>query len=158
MKPLIREYKETDFREVTYLWEQTGMGNTVRGDDSDTIQKTLHAGGKLLVLTLSESGKVVGTSWLTSDGRRLYLHHFGILPEYQGRGWSKLLLQASLDVARSTGLQLKLEVHQKNKKALKLYKKAGFRYLGDYEIYIIRDYNELESTEQTDQLPGFSYL
>jgi ribosomal protein S18 acetylase RimI-like enzyme len=140
MNPVIREYRDADFKEVSELWEQTGMGGTERGDDAATIQKTLDAGGKLLVLTLSEKEKIVGTSWLTNDGRRFYLHHFGILPQYQGRGLSKLLLQSSLNIARSEGLQIKLEVHQKNKRAVRLYKKAGFQYLGDYEIYIIRDH------------------
>jgi ribosomal protein S18 acetylase RimI-like enzyme len=142
MRPVIREYRDTDFREVSDLWEQTGMGGPVRGDDAATIQKTLQTGGRLLVLTLTEGEKIVGTSWLTNDGRRLYLHHFGILPEYQGRGWSGMLLQASLDIARSANMQIKLEVHRTNKRAVEIYKKAGFRYLGDYEVYIIRDPNQ----------------
>ncbi len=34
---------------------------------------------------------------------------------------------------------VKLEVHRSNKRAIELYKKAGFSYLGDYDVYIIRD-------------------
>jgi ribosomal protein S18 acetylase RimI-like enzyme len=36
-------------------------------------------------------------------------------------------------------MHIKLEVHKDNVKALGLYKKAGFGYLGDYHVYIIRD-------------------
>jgi len=86
-----------------------------------------------------EKKNIIGSSWLTSDGRRLYLHHFGIIPEYQGRGLSKLLLEESLAFAKEIDQQIKLEVHQNNNIAKNLYTKAGFKYLGDYEVYIIRD-------------------
>jgi len=50
------------------------------------------------------------------------------------------LLETSLAFAKETGLQIKLEVHQQNKKAIELYQKAGFINLGDYGVFIIRNY------------------
>jgi ribosomal protein S18 acetylase RimI-like enzyme len=87
----------------------------------------------------TQRNAIIGTSWLTVDGRRTYIHHFGIHTEYQGNGLSKMLLDASLKLAKSLGMQVKLEVHKENAKAIGLYKKAGFNYLGDYLVYIIRD-------------------
>ena len=87
----------------------------------------------------------MGTSWITNDGRRLYLHHFGIKPEFQGQNLSKQLLKVSLNFAKKSRLQIKLEVHKKNKIALNLYKNSGFNYLGDYEVFIIRDYSKINS-------------
>lgn len=75
------------------------------------------------------------------------MHHFGILPSFQGKGLSKYLLKSSLEFARSTGMQIKIEVHQTNKRAVKLYLKAGFEYLGDYDVYIIRDYKTVNLQE-----------
>jgi ribosomal protein S18 acetylase RimI-like enzyme len=49
------------------------------------------------------------------------------------------LLKVSLDRARAIGLQTKLEVHRDNKAAIALYQSQGFRYLGDYDGYIIRN-------------------
>jgi len=100
-------------------------------------------GGQLLLMINTDSEIIVGTSWLTVDGRRTYLHHFGIHTDYQGKGLSKLLLDASLKLAKSFGMQIKLEVHKDNVKALGLYKTAGFKYLGDYYVYIIRDISTL---------------
>jgi len=97
----------------------------------------------MLVLVERTAGLVVGTSWLTSDGRRVNLHHFGILPPFQGKGLAKLLLAETLKAARKIGFQLKLEVQRNNTTALGLYQKAGFRKLGDYDIYIIREVNKL---------------
>ena len=67
------------------------------------------------------------------------MHHFGILPNYQGKGYSHLLLDESLIHAKKSGMQIKLEVHKDNEIARNLYTNAGFNYLGDYEVYIIRD-------------------
>lgn len=142
-KPFIREYRPEDYAEVDRLWVETGMGSSVRGDDHQTIEETIQMGGKLLILEDHTNGKVIGTSWLTNDGRRIYLHHFGISPKFQRQGHSKQLLKASLDFAISVDKQIKIEVHQSNEKAINLYTKAGFDYLGDYDVYIIRDYKNL---------------
>ena len=98
---------------------------------------------RLIILADPATDEVIGTSWLTSDGRRTYLHHFAIRPDRQGAGLAHHLLQASLDHARTAGQQIKLEVHRTNKKATTLYTKAGFNYLGDYDVYIIRDLDNL---------------
>jgi len=137
----IRDYKEEDFEAVMKLWEQTGMGSKERGDDKDTIERCLEKGGRMLILEQKQEKKLTGTSWMTFDGRRIHLHHFGILPEFQGKGLSRYLLEKTLAWVRETGYQVKLEVHASNKAAINLYKKYGFKYLGDYRIYIIRDIN-----------------
>ena len=140
---IIREYTENDFHEMISLWENLGLGGKHRGDDKQIIQQTIAFGGRLLLMTDPLSNAIIGTSWLTTDGRRTYLHHFGIHNDYQGRGLGKKLLDASLSLAKTFGMQIKLEVHKDNAKALDLYSKAGFTYLGDYHVYIIRDISSI---------------
>lgn len=135
----IRNYKPEDYIEVEQLWKDTEMGGDERGDDNEVIEETIQLGGKLFILEDIATGKIIGTSWLTQDGRRIYLHHFGIRPEHQGKGYSKILLKESLNFVRNTGKQIKLEVHKNNIKAVELYRKGDFKYLGDYDVYIIRD-------------------
>ena len=136
---IIRDYQSSDFSAIMKLWQETGLNTPGRDDNEDIIERTISVGGKLLVMFEKRMGEIVGTSWLTCDGRRLYLHHFGILTEYQGKGLSKLLLRKSLAFAKGVGLQIKLEVHKDNTIAKNVYKNASFKYLGDYEVYIIRD-------------------
>jgi ribosomal protein S18 acetylase RimI-like enzyme len=139
----IRDFSESDYPEVLRLWESLGLGGAHRGDDAQVILHTIQMGGQLMLLVEKGSELIVGTSWLTVDGRRTYLHHFGIKAEYQGNGLSKILLEASLKLAKTFGMQIKLEVHKDNIKALGLYKKSGFSYLGDYHTYIIRDISKI---------------
>lgn len=136
---IIRGYLETDFGRVQAFWQPLGLGSIQRGDTAEVIRHTLEVGGRFLIMEEKLTGNLVGTSWMTIDGRRNYLHHFGIDESYQGRGLGRMLLNASLDAAREIGLQLKIEVHRENKRALELYTRNGFRYLGEYDVYIIRD-------------------
>ncbi len=135
----VRRYINDDYPVVTAIWEATGTGGAHRGDDQNSIKNTLQSGGELFVLVDNDSEEIIGTSWITNDGRRLYLHHFAILQEYQSKGLSHLLMEASLKFAKEKNIQIKLEVHKNNEIALNLYKNYGFGYLGDYEVYIIRD-------------------
>ncbi len=45
---------------------------------------------------------------------------------------------------KAKGYQVKLEVHRSNNVAVELYRKAGFEFLGDYDVYIIRDIQSIE--------------
>ena len=134
----IRDYRESDYPALCELWMATDVGRPDRGDDNETIMRSVGLGGKMLIME-DEKGLLTGSSWMTFDGRRIHLHHFAILPSHQGRGLSKPLLQQSLRFVKEKGYQVKLEVHQSNIKAINLYEKAGFKYLGDYDVYIIRD-------------------
>jgi ribosomal-protein-alanine N-acetyltransferase len=141
---IIRNYRKGDFEGISKVWAATDMGNPLRGDDEKTIEKSIDTGGSMIIMEEKKSSLICGTSWLTYDGRRIYLHHFGILPQFQGRNLSKLLMDESLKFVKMKGVQVKLEVHRTNRKAVNIYKKAGFTYLGDYDVYIIRDISTIK--------------
>lgn len=131
-----RDYQTSDFTQVMQLWQATDMGGKERGDDHEQIVKTTQAGGKLIVMLLE--GEIIGTSWITDDKRRLYLHHFGVLPEYQSMGYGHELMRETLRFVKQKNRQVKLEVHESNKAAIHLYEKFGFYRFGDYDSMIIR--------------------
>ena len=137
---ICRTYLPRDWPEIDTIWQLTGLGDKERGDTKDVVEKTLAMGGRMFVLENLFEHRIVGTSWITFDGRRLHLHHFAIHPDYQGRKLSHPLLQATLSFARKNGSQIKLEVHRDNTRAINLYTQYGFKYLGDYDVYIIRKY------------------
>lgn len=139
MKINIRDYLPEDYPQIAALWAETGLGGPQRGDNQQVIDQSIAMGGKMLVATL-EDGTLIGTSWMTFDGRRLHLHHFGISPRYQRQGIGRQLAIASIAFAKEKGYQIKLEVHQTNTAAIELYKGLYFQYLGDYDVYIIRSY------------------
>ncbi|MBN2893054.1 MAG: GNAT family N-acetyltransferase [Bacteroidales bacterium] len=135
----VRDFSLPDYNEVFELWESLGLSRKERGDTAEVITNTIENGGKLFLLIDSQNYKIIGTSWLSNDHRRLYLHHFAVKKEYQGQGLSHILVDESLKFVKELKLQVKLEVHQSNQKAINLYKKSGFKFLGDYDVYIVRD-------------------
>jgi ribosomal-protein-alanine N-acetyltransferase len=139
MEMIFRDFSSEDFRAVNELWSHIGLGGTHRGDTLDVITKTLDHGGRLIVMAHQNTAEIIGTAWLTTDYRRTYLHHFGIAKAWQGQKLSNLLLEETLKAAKLMGYQLKLEVHETNQIAIQLYKKHGFQYLGEYDVYIIRE-------------------
>lgn len=139
----IRDFKATDFQGLSEVWHQTDLGNPQRGDNLEIIEQSIQMGGKMLVVE-DTNGNIVGTSWMTFDGRRIHLHHFGIALNYQRKGVGLQLAKESLKFVKQKGYQVKLEVHKNNLAAIELYKKLGFTYLGDYDVYIIRDLGVIE--------------
>jgi ribosomal protein S18 acetylase RimI-like enzyme len=136
-EPSLRDFREEDYLKLMTLWELTSLSNRARGDTLETIRETLQHSGRLLVM--EHNNIIIGSSWITNDGRRLYLHHFGIHPDYRGRGYAHALTRASLAIAKELNMQIKLEVHRTNQAAIALYRKHHFGYLGDYDVYIIRE-------------------
>ena len=86
-----RAFRKKDFPEILKLWQLCGMGGEERGDTAETILKCNSHGGYFVVLECTSQKIIIGTSWMTWDGRRIYLHHFCIHPEYRGKGFGKLL-------------------------------------------------------------------
>lgn len=138
---VIRDFKPEDYPAITDLWLKTGLGGAHRGDNQKVIEKSIKMGGKMLIAE-GEDGRLLATSWMTFDGRRIHLHHFGVLPNYQGRGIGRKLAIESIKFAKEKGFQIKLEVHKTNTEAIKLYTQLGFSYLGDYLVYIVRSYDD----------------
>lgn len=140
---IIRDYCNDDFSSLNELWQETGLGGSQRGDNAEIIAHSIKLGGKLILLENTETKEIFGSSWMTFDGRRIHLHHIGVKPEYQDKGFGKMLTKESLKFAKEKNYQIKLEVHQTNKKAIEIYKKLGFTFLGDYDVYIVRELDSI---------------
>lgn len=138
----IIEYDPEYYDRINEFWNEVGLGGSHRGDSESIIIDTIEAGGHLLVM-IGNQDEVIGTSWLTNDKRRTYIHHFGIKESYRKRGLADKLLEQCLALAVADGYQVKLEVHKDNIPAISLYEKHGFKYLGDYEVLIKRDVKQL---------------
>ncbi len=135
----IRNFVAADFEAIIALWNLTGVGGLPRRDNIQIIEKTIELGGRLFVLQNELEAGIIGTCWLTYDGRRIYLHHLAVHPDYQGQGLGKQLIQAAIDFAKIMKTQLKLEVATSNTMAKAIYNQFGFKELASYELHLRRD-------------------
>ena len=136
---ILRDYQSSDFKQIEALWKETGIYTVERGDTAVIIRQCNACGGRFIVMEDPSVGQVIGTSWLTWDGRRVFLHHFAVLPAWQGKGYGRQLAVESLAFATEMGAPLKLEVHSRNLPAIELYRSLGFKVFEDYDIYMILD-------------------
>lgn len=135
---ITRNYKPADYPQVVSLWKETGIYTPERGDTPEIILRCNDQGGKFLIMEEPSESRIVGTSWLTWDGRRVMLHHFAIQPSLQGQGYGRQLALESLRFAREKKCPIKLEVHRDNLPAVQLYRSLGFVVFEDYDVYMIQ--------------------
>jgi ribosomal protein S18 acetylase RimI-like enzyme len=136
---ITRDYTGDDYPQLIKLWKEAGIGNPERGDNEKVIRNCLKIGGKLFIMEDQEAGIIVGSAWITCDGRRMMMHHFAIKPEYQGKKLGTRLGNECMEYLKKSGYQVKLDVHKENLIAKKLYKKLGFFAFTNYDVFIIRD-------------------
>ncbi len=141
---LFRDYHPNDYKQLLHLWDELDMSPRERGDTPEVIERTIGMGGKLIVIEEPGTGAIAGSSWMTFDGRRFFLHHFGIQKIHQRKGWGMKLAVESLKFIKEKGCQVKLEVHRENIAAVKLYKKCGFTPFPDYGLYMLRKPGEID--------------
>jgi GNAT superfamily N-acetyltransferase len=133
---IIRNYKAGDFPQIEALWKETGIFKKERGDTPEIIERSNALGGRFLVMEDEVSPLLIGTSWLTWDGRRVLMHHFAVVPSMQRKGYGRELAKASLEFARERKCPMKLEVNRLNLPAVQLYRHLGFKVFENYEVYI----------------------
>jgi ribosomal protein S18 acetylase RimI-like enzyme len=90
------------------------------------------------VLVARAEGATTGVAVVLfrSDSRVARLYSLAVAPKYTGRGIATALLAAAEKIARSRKCQsLRLEVHERNHGAIRVYRKAGYREFGTYRHY-----------------------
>jgi ribosomal-protein-alanine N-acetyltransferase len=66
----------------------------------------------------------------------VHLLNITVVPEYQGQGWGRLMLDAIAIWSRGQGAQwLWLEVRAGNERAQRIYRRHGFRRVGERKAY-----------------------
>jgi N-acetylglutamate synthase len=93
-----------DYPDMRALWKSTpGMGLS-SADDEAPVASFLRRNPGCSFVCLA-SGRVAGTVLAGHDGRRGYLYHLAVLPEYRRRGIGSELLRLATSALRSAGIK-----------------------------------------------------
>jgi ribosomal protein S18 acetylase RimI-like enzyme len=82
-----------------------------------------------------EDGRPVGLFHLALDGDRVFLFGFGVLPAYQGKGYSKKMIDLACSLVPEGIVTMGLQVSSYNEAAYNLYTKHGFTEASKLEYY-----------------------
>ena len=132
---LIREVTIADFDAVISLMQRT-PGITVRDADSRESTERYLARNPGLSFVAEFAGVIVGCVMCGHDGRRGYLQHLIVEPEFRNRGIGRRLWRRCLDELEKLGIQkTHLDVLAGNELANRYWGNAGWARRDDIHRY-----------------------
>ncbi|MGC9513998.1 MAG: GNAT family N-acetyltransferase [Fidelibacterota bacterium] len=126
----IRTYRTSDYEAVKNLWEAAGLYLSL-SDTREELHKMLDKHPELFLIA-EENDVLVGTVLGSFDGRRGYVHHLAVLPEFQNRGFGSALLKVLEDTYRRMGVvKIHLFIETVNAEVESYYQKKGWHRRDD---------------------------
>lgn len=128
----IRKIKKSDWKKILALWQNVpGMGLNNIDDSKDGIIRFLKRNPKTCFIA-EENGTAAGTIIAGHDGRRGYIYHTAVLPEFRRRGIATELLARSVDALKKQGIaKAALVVFSDNEAGNAFWEKQGFTKRSD---------------------------
>ena len=124
---ILRKMIINDYDNVYSLWMScVGMGLNNLDDSKNGIEKFLNRNPDTCFVALDDDF-IVGAIMVGNDGRRGYIYHTSVHPNYRKQGIGKKLVEAALDSLHKIGInKVALVVFEKNKDGNEFWEKLGF--------------------------------
>lgn len=134
----------SDYDSIYNLWINTpGMGLNSVDDSKEGIEKFLKR-NPATCFVAEENEKIVGVIMAGNDGRRGYIYHIAVLPEFRGKHIAKTLVENAMAALEKEGItKVALVVFEKNKNGNGFWEKIGFTVRNDL-IYRNRTIAQME--------------
>ena len=125
----------SDYDEVVALWKKSD-GITLDSSDSREPIETYLLRNPGLSFVAREGNVLAGAVLGGHDGRRGFLHHLAVAPEFRGRGTGRHLAELVVTALQHLGiLKCHLFVHANNHRALSFWKRVGWTRRDDIEMF-----------------------
>lgn len=123
----IREMVEEDYDQVYQLWLScAGMGLNDLDDSKEGIARFLQRNPQTCLVAV-ENQTIIGAILVGSDGRRAYIYHTAVHPNYRRRGIARQLVETVLTVLDDLKIhKVALVVFKRNAEGNKFWEKLGF--------------------------------
>ena len=133
-----------DYDGVYDLWINTpGMGLNATDDSREGIAKYLRR-NPTSSFVAHDNGKIVGVIMAGHDGRRGYIHHTAVMPEYRNQGIAKKLVDHAMSALENEGInKVALVAFAKNEVGNGFWENIGFSVRDDL-VYRNKSIHELK--------------
>lgn len=133
-----------DYSAVYKLWLSCkGMGLNNLDDSKNGIEKFLTRNPDTCFVAETDS-KIIGAILTGNDGRRGYIYHTAVSPEYQKQGIGSQLVNTAVNALKNIGInKTALVVFNNNKNGNIFWEKQGFTKRDDL-VYRNKAINEFE--------------
>lgn len=99
-----REFVLSDHAQAVALWNEIDSVEICEGDSREEVAEYLKRNPGLSRVAEID-GKLVGAVMCGHDGRRGWIYHLAVAPEYRGRGVGKMLLDDCVRGLQRAGLK-----------------------------------------------------
>ena len=140
----IRLMTINDYKDVYKLWLScNGIGLNNLDDSKSGIEKFLKRNPDTCFVTLEEN-KIIGSILTGNDGRRGYIYHTAINPDYQRKGIGRKLVNTAVNALKDKDInKVALVVFKENSFGNEFWEKIGFSKRNDL-VYRNKTINEFE--------------
>lgn len=140
----IRVMTIADYDGVYDLWLHTpGMGLNTTDDSREGIGKYLHR-NPATCFVAEEDGNILGVIMAGHDGRRGYIHHTAVRPEYRGQGIARQLVEHAMAALEQEGIhKVALVAFRRNENGNGFWEHIGFEERDDL-VYRNRNIHALD--------------
>ncbi len=123
----MRMMKITDYEQVYHLWLTcSGMGLNNLDDSEEGIERFLHRNPSTCFVA-EEGNRIIGAILAGNDGRRGYIYHTAVNPEYRRQGIAKRLFEEAASALKALGIhKIALVVFSKNAEGNAFWEEQGF--------------------------------
>lgn len=130
----LREFTAADYEEALALWKRCEGIGLSQADSPCAVKSFLQRNSGTSYVAI-QAGKLVGTSLCGHDGRRGYLYHLAVDPDYRRRGIGKKLAEASLSALQVSGIQkCHIMVFRKNENGRAFWQASGWNLRSDIDL------------------------
>ncbi len=128
----IRTMYITDYEDVYSLWLSCkGMGLNNLDDSKDGIERFLNRNPETCFVA-EKDNKIVGVIITGNDGRRGYIYHTAVNPDYRKQGIASALVNTALTALETIGInKVALVVFERNQSGNEFWEKIGFTQRDD---------------------------
>ena len=118
------------YHEIIDLWKRSGI-EVSSSDTRDEIAKMLKRNPDLFLIG-KENEKVIAVVMGAFDGRRGYVHHLAIAPDYQKKGYGKMMMDELIEKFHIKKVhKVHLFIEKNNKEVADFYRKLGWEVRDD---------------------------
>ena len=125
----------SQYDEVYALWQITTKRALSRADSRENLEKYLKRNEGMSQVAVMD-GRIVGTVLAGHDGRRGFIHHMAVLPEYRRHGIARAMARRAVEKLKEDGIsKTHIFVFRDNELGQSFWPSIGWKKCDDLTVY-----------------------
>lgn len=131
----IRSMKKEDYDEIFSMWQITSKRALSDADSRENIERYLKRNPGMSQVAVKD-GRIIGTVLAGHDGRRGFIHHMAVLPEFRRKHIGNALATEAIKKISQDGIEkTHIFCYQDNFTGQEFWSSLGFKKRGDLFVF-----------------------